>query len=160
MNYEYNDECPASSLRSLSSPVASWNTLPSPPPTPCGQHVTRHISTSSQRSTRQKHLTVFSDCPYIKIQISEKCFFNSPCLKHPQQQKFPHLIYHCKNKQFLNILPNQIYVLEAYLLSKKALQPVVRGINLFCQLTGMLSNVELGCNIKGRWLNGWRGGYS
>ena len=71
---EYNDECPASSLRSLSSPVASWNTLPSPPPTPCGQHVTRHISTSSQRSTRQKHLTLFSDCPFIKYIFRKKVF--------------------------------------------------------------------------------------
>ena len=132
------------------SPLSSTNSL----------WATRHISTSSQRSTRQKHLNPFQRLPFHKNTYFGKMFFNSPCLQHPQQQKFPHLIYHCKNRQFLNILPNQIYVLEAYILSKKALQPVVRGINLFCQLIGMLSNVELGCNIKGRWLNGWRGGYS
>ena len=47
------NECGTSSLRSLSSPVASWK-APPPLTTPCGQHVTRRNQTCEHLSERSK----------------------------------------------------------------------------------------------------------
>ena len=117
---EYNDECPASSLRSLSSPVASWNTLPSPPPTPCGQHVTRHISTSSQRSTRQKHLTLFSDCPFIKYIFRKNVFLTHSVYNILNNRSFYTWSTTAK-KTVLNILPKKKYRNGKHIIKKWSL---------------------------------------